>query len=33
PFTALTHVLWHAKGATAYTDEVIDVLVTYRRDS
>ena len=33
PFTAITHVLWHAKGATAYTDEVIDVLVTYRRDS
>lgn len=33
PFTALTHVLWHAKGSTAYTDEVIDVLVTYRRTS
>ncbi|KKL19749.1 hypothetical protein LCGC14_2462360, partial [marine sediment metagenome] len=32
-FTAITHVLWHAKGATAYTDEIIDVLVTYRRTS
>ena len=33
PYTALTHVLWHAKGATAYTNEIIDVLVTFRRDS
>jgi hypothetical protein len=33
PYTALTHVLWHAAGASAYTDEIIDLLVTFRRDS
>ena len=33
PFAAITHLLVHVKGATSYTDEVMDVSVSYRRTS